>query len=174
MPKELLPDSPAKNLGKQGWHSIAKLALGVSTISLNHNAIRKGLQPRHLTRAQTPVLPMEGAGSWARLRLDCPRREVLGELKQEGPVAASPSKQWLSPTALGVPEIVLPFRYRWQQRGPFAAGLESCIYWLPKIVERIPSGSMTLQPLVSFASGWITVGWPRKGKRLAVSSADYE
>ena len=64
---------------------------------------------------------MERPDGRAGLRLDGPRRPVLGELEQEAPEAPAPAKQPHPFAALGVPEVVTALGDRRQQLGPLAA-----------------------------------------------------
>src|SRR5439155_7332737 len=75
-------------------------------------ARRKALKPQQLLHSERPIIPMKRACSRPGVCRDSPRRQVLREFQQEGPVSPALTEEFHSATPTSVIEVVCTFGYR--------------------------------------------------------------
>jgi hypothetical protein len=85
-----------KHLSQQRRYGISELTLRICVVPRESDVIGKGLQTRHLANTQASVRPVERTSRRSGLCLDGPRGQALRQLQQEGPIAPTPSEEWLA------------------------------------------------------------------------------
>ena len=78
------------------------------------------------------------------MRGNRPRRQALGQLQQEAPIAAPPAEQRQASSSVGVKQIVLALRDGWQQIGPLPGDRQRRVVVELEISDGVPGGSSGL------------------------------
>lgn len=136
--KKLVSDRAREDFPEQGWNRVTNLPVYCGVPACNDHVVRKGLQPAQLSHREASIRPVEGAYRGARLCLKRPRRLALGELQQESPKPAPPSKQRKASAAIRMPEVVAPFWYRGQKISPLPSNAKIFVRLGTDVSESIP------------------------------------
>ena len=75
-----------EHLREETRDSVAQLLLRGPAVALDSDLVRERLESAEFTRAEVPIPPVKRASCRTRLRLQGPRRLILGELQKEAPV----------------------------------------------------------------------------------------